>query len=181
MTDLKYLCLGLAALVGACAPGGTSEPAADVPSLDEQLTALSDAAPVEDAALEGLTPAQQLLVVSDTATQAKAGILVTLDSSIDLMRLNGDNETADTLDRTRGLLIEAADENMAEFYDLAGAVYESRFSEAELRRLVELYRDPVMQKFVSQQTDMMADMVLKMDAWAETVGQDYAAKVEAAE
>ena len=181
MTDLRYACLGLAALLGACAPGGTAEPAPDVPPLNEQLTALSGVEPVEDAELDGLPPAQQLLIVSDTATQAKAGILVTLDSSIDLMRMNGDSETADTLDRTRGLLIEAADENMSEFYDLAGAVYESRFTDAELRRLVELYRDPVMRKFVSQQTDMMADMVLKMDAWAETVGQDYAAKVEAAE
>ena len=172
--------ISTAFFLAACGGVAPSDPVETEPveTLQDSLAGVTTAGVQSLDSVKGNTPAEKLIYLLDTPAGAKAGILINLDSQIEGLKAVGQTETAQVLSESKPLFMQAVDENMDEFLSIASKVYESRFTDEELTRLAELNADPVMQKHISQQVDIMSDMTVAIEAWAEVIGARYAELLE---
>lgn len=142
------------------------------------LDTLERAPAIDIANIPGKNPSEQLMYLLGIPDATKGALLVSLDTNIEVMRQTGATEQADVMQSTRRLFIQAADENMDMFLEIAADVYAQKFTPEEIERLIVLYSDPVLQKMTFNQIELMSDTTGAVEQWAEIVGGRYAELVE---
>ena len=144
----------------------------------DRISALPRSEAIDIAAIPGDSSAERLLHLMGVPDATKGAMMVSIDSNIEVLRASGATAQADQLEANRALLLQAADENMDAYLDIASDVYEKYYTQDELDRLVVLFSDPLMQKHATAQLDLLGEMTTAAEAWAETVGERYAELVE---
>jgi len=161
-------------IVGACAPA-TQAPKAEDLSYETLLTDLGKIE-VKTAALEDLpgeTQAEKLLYQAGIVSQMQTAMLVMFDAQAKTLRVAGNEEVADQLDKSRPLMMKAVNIELDAMVVDAGLLYEKFLEPEEIERLIVLHSDPVMQKLIRNQPEMAQGMLPIGESFGLRVGQRY--------
>ena len=64
-----------------------------------------------------------------------------------------------------------------ELVDVAAGLYASRFTEPELKQILEFYQSPVGQKMIVEEPKIVDDSLRQADGWANNLSIDIMAKM----
>ena len=169
MSRIRFLLFILTSFLLACGPASnlTEE---GKKNLSEQIEQLETS---EVYTVKGKTPTEELLYLLELPKQMKSATLVVLDGQLQVLEAAGQIKEANELRNNRQLLLQAMDENMANYIESAAVIYEESFTGPELARMNELYRDPVMRKAVSVQLDIQQKIIPIAEDWGQEVGNRY--------
>ncbi len=161
-------------LVGACSPAAEAPKAQDLSyeSLKNDLSQIEVNIPaLED--LPGETQAEKFLYQAGVVSQMQTAMLVMFDTQAKTLRLAGNTEVADELDKSRPLMMQAVDTELDSMIVEAGLLYEKFLEPEEIERLIVLHSDPIMQKLIRNQPEMSQGMLPIGESFGLRVGQRY--------
>ena len=162
-------------IVGACAPATQRAPDTANQSYDELIDDLGNievsTAAFED--LPGNTQAEKLLYQAGTVAQMKVAMLVMFDTQARTLRMAGNTQAADELDKSRSLMMQAVDVELESMIVDAGLLYEKYLEPEEIDRLIVLHSDPAMQKLIHNQPQMSQEMLPIGEEFGLRVGARY--------
>ncbi|MEP6342978.1 MAG: hypothetical protein ABJ275_06655 [Maricaulaceae bacterium] len=165
----KTVCfLSALTVVAACGGASTSAPNdAEVnKSLHEQLDNIKPSEAIDIANLPGDTDAEKLLYLLDVPTATKSAMLIILDGQIKTFEATGNKKQADALRGNLASLTQAVDEKIYIYVRDAAKVYEEFFTPDELLQLIEVFSQPVMEKFTATSVDLQQKALPVAETWS---------------
>ena len=166
---IKTLCLLSAAGLMACSNAPNSKaPEDDGKNITQQLEDLKSGVSIDVDNLQGKTDTEKLLYLLDTPTTTKAGILIFLDVQIKTLEETGNKKDAEAMRANRVLLTQAVDENLEDFVEIAAKVYDKFFTEEEVKQLVAIFSQPIMQKYTKTTINLQQELLPVAEAWSSS-------------
>ena len=165
---IKTLCLLSAVTLMACKNAPNSEVLnGDDKSLTQQLEGIKSKNVIDINNLQGNTDTEKLLHLLDIPTALRSVTLVILDTQISSFEAVGNKTEAKALKKNRELLTQALDEAMGEYVEATAKVYEEYFTKAEIKELIVIYSQPIMQKQIASNVDIQQKLIPVSETWSK--------------
>jgi uncharacterized protein len=121
-------------------------------------------------ALELIETTGSLKIIGDIVANS-------LPRTMETIKRNNPSITDQVLEELRGIGLEVFRDSLPDLADPMAAIYESMFSEDELRQVIEFYRSPLGRKMLEKTPIAIEQGQALGVAWAKKVGASIAARI----